>query len=214
MKYSYSRISRYLGCPRRYQYERILKLVPANPPSTTAADRGTLLHSMAEQYIKNEVATLPTELIKFQRVLSNMQETGCIPEAKLAINDKMEPVEYDSPDVKFFGIIDTIEFQPSTLILGDWKSGQVRDYSPQLSFYGMLGGIHYKDHGTIKLRARFIDQGRTVEYPFSRSDIELTFMKYSQHVEMIEKDLVFAPNPSAACAFCPYSKKRGGPCKW
>lgn len=217
MRYSYSALSRYTGCARRYQYERVLKLAPPQQTENPAAVRGTLIHEMAEHYILGKTQTLPTELKKFERVLANMKVTGCTPEAHLALTANLAPCDKDAPEARYHGIIDTVEFVPpaKTIILGDWKTGEVRDYSSQLSYYAMLSIPNYPDYDFFKARVRYVDKGKAEDYhTYSRDDLHSLAARWNAVIDRIENDKVFAPNPSTGCAFCPYSKKRGGPCKW
>jgi ATP-dependent helicase/DNAse subunit B len=61
--WSYSALKTFEECPYRTYIQRVKKI--PEPPSP-AADRGTAIHKLAEEFVKGEIGELPAELNKFE----------------------------------------------------------------------------------------------------------------------------------------------------
>jgi len=200
---SYSRIKCYTQCPAKYKYKYKLKLA-GGATDVVASSRGTLLHSAAEEFILGLSTELPVELQKWEKVLTKLRDEGCQSEVKIEI-----------PEHDIHGTLDTLQVQDTTAEVGDWKSGQVRDYSSQLKFYAMLVFYAKPQVNTVSTRVRYIDKGKSVPGPtYSRKELPAIHAEFKAMIDRMNKDPVCAPNPSSLCAFCPYSKKASGICKW
>lgn len=201
--HSYSALKLYMQCPARHKYQRILKL-PGAEVNRTAADRGSLLHQAAEHYILKKTDDLPSELLKWEKVLNKLREDGTIPEMVIEL-----------PEHNLKGILDTVNITGSIAEVADWKSGSERDYSMQLRFYAMLLMLAKPEISEVRTRVRYLDKGKSViGTTYTRKALSAIKQEFDAMLQRMETDPVRAPNPSSLCAFCPYKKPTGGPCKW
>jgi hypothetical protein len=71
------------------------------------------------------------------------------------------------------------------------------------------------DVDTVENVIEFIDLAKTDKYkPITRSDLPKLQLQLKGRITAIEKDKIYAPNPSVLCKWCHFRKSNGGPCKW
>lgn len=214
MAISYSKLKLYNQCPRRHSYKYIHKLPEPETTNRTAADRGTLLHEAAEAYIKGETNDLPFELMKWEQVLLKLREDKVLTEVTLLLDADWQPTK--DPDKAYIkAIIDTLQLGAFEAEVSDWKTGSPRDYSGQLEFYSAVVLATYQNIPQVRTRIRYIDKRKSEPgATHYRKDLPTLRKKIESSISRMEDDKIRAPNPSHLCAFCPYSKRVGGPCKW
>lgn len=207
---SYSGLSTYTQCPRKYKFSRIDRLPdPAGP----AADRGKMLHAELEKGILHPGYTMLGELTHWQAVCATLAEQGCQPEIELAITKEYEPCAFDDPNAYVRGILDIFVNDGTTALIGDWKTGRMRDYSEQIRFYQLMVLVCYPEVERVEGRIYFVDHQREQSYiSFSRGDLPVLKDYFADKIKHIHEDQLFLPTPSPLCNWCAYNKSKGGPC--
>ena len=213
MSYSYSAIKLYEQCPLKYKLTRIDHLVE---PSGDAANRGKTIHAEIEAILKGGLNLLSDDIKHLEEKLSNWIKVNGQSELPVGINDKWEPVDFDAEDVMFRGIIDLfIKEESGRATVLDFKTGKHRDYSDQVSVYSTVILSTMPDVDTVENVIEFIDLAKTDKYkPVTRSDLPRLQLQLKGRITAIEKDMIYAPNPSVLCKWCHFRKSNGGPCKW
>lgn len=213
MSYSYSAIKLYEQCPLKYKLTRIDHLVE---PSGDAANRGKTIHAEIEAILKGGLNLLSDDIKHLEEKLSNWIKVNGQSELPVGINDKWEPVAFDADDVMFRGIIDLfIKEQDGRATVLDFKTGKHRDYSDQVTVYSTVILSTMPDVDTVENVIEFIDLAKTDRYkPITRSDLPKLQLQLKGRITAIEKDKIYAPNPSVLCKWCHFRKSNGGPCKW
>ena len=213
MSYSYSAIKLYEQCPLKYKLTRIDHLVE---PSGDAANRGKTSHAEIEAILKGGLNLLSDDIKHLEEKLSNWIKVNGQSELPVGINDKWEPVDFNAEDVMFRGIIDLfIKEESGRATVLDFKTGKHRDYSDQVSVYSTVVLSTMPDVDTVENVIEFIDLAKTDKYkPVTRSDLPRLQLQLKGRITAIEKDKIYAPNPSVLCKWCHFRKSNGGPCKW
>ena len=213
MSYSYSAIKLYEQCPLKYKLTRIDHLVE---PSGDAANRGKTIHAEIEAILKGGLNLLSDDIKHLEEKLSNWIKVNGQSELPVGINDKWEPVDFNAEDVMFRGIIDLfIKEESGRATVLDFKTGKHRDYSDQVSVYSTVILSTMPDVDTVENVIEFIDLAKTDKYkPVTRSDLPRLQLQLKGRITAIEKDMIYAPNPSVLCKWCHFRKSNGGPCKW
>lgn len=213
MSYSYSAIKLYEQCPLKYKLTRIDHLVE---PSGDAANRGKTIHAEIEAILKGGLNLLSDDIKHLEEKLSNWIKVNGQSELPVGINDKWEPVDFNAEDVMFRGIIDLfIKEESGRATVLDFKTGKHRDYSDQVSVYSTVILSTMPDVDTVENVIEFIDLAKTDKYkPITRSDLPRLQLQLKSRITAIEKDKIYAPNPSVLCKWCHFRKSNGGPCKW
>jgi CRISPR/Cas system-associated exonuclease Cas4 (RecB family) len=213
MTYSYSAIKTYEQCPLKYKLGRIDKIPE---PSGEAANRGKQLHSEIETVLKGGLNLLSKEIQYLSDKLDDWIKVKAQSEMEFAVTDKWEPVPFDDKSAMFRGIIDLfIKDEPTKATVLDFKSGKHRDYTDQVSVYSTIILSTMPEIEEVQNVIEFIDLAKTDKYKtLTRKELPVLQIQLKNRISTIEKDKVFAPNPSMLCKWCHYRKSNGGPCKW
>jgi hypothetical protein len=214
--WSYSRLGTYEDCPKQYWYKYV-EGMPGFRPSSPAASRGTLLHSKAEAYLKDEIKIYPPEFQKVSSHTMMLKHIKATPEQKLAVTDTWEPCDYDAPEAYFRAIIDIVypTLECKVINVEDWKTGQAYpEHAEQLRNYTAVAAAHYPDAEEYHTRLIYIDQG-IVTKPIvtTKERVKPIRLMMDGRIKNAEEDAIWPTTPSvSACRWCDYARKHGGPC--
>jgi CRISPR/Cas system-associated exonuclease Cas4 (RecB family) len=231
LAWSYSRLSIYRECAKKFYYKFIEKL---EEPQSPAMARGQEMHELFEHYSRGGA-------VEFQEAI----HTACLPwlepvrafkpiiEEGFAFRRDWTPTEYFARDVAcrvkmdlFYVLEDAPKKSehkyvgpfPQAIVI-DYKTGKIKpeEHEEQLKLYARAAyaqrqgiksvhtGVWYVDHEkTPRFMALFKD--RTKDVP------QLTRYWDGQTKKMLA-DRTFKATPSSRCSWCPFSYKKGGPCK-
>ncbi len=229
--WSFSRYSDYRQCPAKFKYKVIDRL---QEPSNAAMERGTKIHTLAEQYIKSELRRLPIELDKFKalftmlRALYKKKIRTMDVESTWAFTKTWVKTQWDDwtgcyVRIKTDCAVENCE-DPSQLVVYDWKTGKFRQeqnasYLEQLSLYA-VGAFHTHSHiKTVVPQLAYLDHG--ILYPpangpivYKRKELPVLIKDWERRVKPMFHDTIFAPTPNDNCRWCHYRKTNGGPCQY
>ena len=213
--WSYSRLSTYEDCPKSYWYSYVEGLPGFRPPSP-AANRGSDIHTAAEEYLKGVRKIYPPELQKVSAHAMLLKQKKAQSELKLAVTDKWEPCDYKDPNAYLRGIVDILYVEDKTVHVQDWKSGQVYPgHATQMENYVAITAAHFPEAETYVTRLVYIDQGIvTLPKHTAPARLKPIRMLMDGRIKNAEDDTIFPVQPGQACKWCNYSKKYGGPCQY
>lgn len=211
--WSYSRFSVYDKCPAKAKYKFIDKL--PEPPAP-AMERGNVIHKLAESYTKGEIKKLPPELKLFKNEFANLKKSNPIVEESWAFTkDWLKTVWNDWANCALRIKVDAGCVDGTDLHIIDHKTGKKRDsYDTQLSLYAAPAPIIFPKIKKIFTHLWFLDSGETVTNEYDAKDAPQLRADWDKRVQPMLNDTRFAPKPSHECRWCPYSKSKGGPCKF
>src|ERR1700731_1872691 len=232
--WSFSRYSTYNQCPAKLKYTAVDKL---KEPKAAAMERGTMIHSLAEGYIKGTLpAKLPVELIKFEKEFKMLRKqykkkvNAMVVEDSWAFcKDWSESTWNDWVNCYLRIKLDCAHHEnDTTLVITDWKTGKFREdsneeYCEQLELYALASLLLHDHIMTVLPRLVYLDHG--VIYPraekpliFTRADIPRLKKLWEKRVKPMMTDTIFAPRPNRFCSWCHFRKdnaaKGGGQCKY
>ena len=87
----------------------------------------------------------------------------------------------------------------------------------QVRFYGLLALLRYAKAKTAQLRLWYTDAGKVVDDlpEVKRSEVPALKRDYARRAQRhIYDEREFAPTPGDHCTWCPFSRYKGGPCKF
>lgn len=211
-RWSYSSLSTYEDCPRKWKYGYIEKI--EGKPSAAMA-RGSRLHQHCEDYLKGTIGVIPWELTKVARALDQLKGFGAKSEETWLVNSLWEPVE--DPDQAWVkSIIDVHYLESSTVLqIIDFKSGrEYPEHRDQLELYGIKGLKMFPKAKRAEYKALYLDTGHTSnEGAIIRDMLPHKIDKWARRAIKIWEDKEFKATPSKkACGWCDYNAKRGGLC--
>ena len=219
--WSYSSLKTFEECPYRIYIQRIKKI--PEPPSA-AADRGTAIHKLAEQYIKGELGDFPPELIKFK---SDFEELRALfAEAKVEVEGEWgfsidwEAVGWMVPQTWARIKLDAMVHQDETSArVIDFKTGKKFGneipHAQQCLLYAIAAFFRYPLVENVRTELWYLDKGEQTLRSFTRTEaMQFAPGFHRRGIEMTTCE-DFTPKPSKdACRWCPYGKGEHPECTW
>jgi hypothetical protein len=211
--WSYSRFSTYTKCPAKAKYKFIDKMPDPGGP---AMERGILIHKLAEDYTTGKIKKIPPELLKFKDQFAELKKSKPIVEQTWAFTkDWLKTVYNDWQNCALRIKTDAACIDGDTLYIIDHKTGKkYDDNKEQLELYAAGGGLWFPKVKKIITSLWYLDSGDTYEQSFDAADTPKLRAEWDKRVEPMLNDTRFAPKPSHECRWCPFSKAKGGPCKF
>lgn len=126
MPWSYSALSAWELCPRKYFHESIAKTYKQKP--NEAADYGTTVHKAFELRLKNG-KPLPLDLRHHEPVMKKLEDANGegMTEQKVAINQNFQGTGFFDSDVWMRAIVDYTKLSGGNMIVLDYKTGKMQD---------------------------------------------------------------------------------------
>lgn len=211
--WSYSRYALYEECPAKAKYKFIDKL--PEPPAP-AMERGNVIHKLAEDFTTGKIKKLPPELKLFSDQFTELKKSKPQVEQTWAFTSEWKQTLWnDWKGCKVRIKTDAACVDGDTLYIIDHKTGKLRDgYDTQLSLYATGGFLVHPTVKKISTQMWFLDSGDVVEKDYVAAEGPKLLKEWDKRVVPMLNDTRFAPKPGNACRWCPYSKSKGGPCKF
>lgn len=198
---SYSGMSLYNKCPLKWHDSYILG---NREPSGKAAERGTMLHDLLEQFFKGN-GPYPTGnacLAKWEPYMQALKAQGLVAEGEVAVMEDWSPAKFDDPDAWARGKIDG-----ETDDIFDWKSGKIYDdHELQGLFYAAM---------RYKLSTKFVYLDiplHVASWMYTHSQIDDARGQIDEKIRIIRADEEWLPTPGRECQWCKKSWRNGGSC--
>ena len=216
-------ISRYVDwdeCAARIAYRHVDKLPTS---ASKSAHRGTDMHITAHRYV-NEGGRLPAIFKDFKdefaelRAAVRSRSLEVLTEEQWAFTQDWTETEWFAKDPKMgrvtldAAVLNRKE-ERATII--DYKSGRSHEWHAlQLEVYAIAAFSRYDWVQEARGEIWYIDHGNVAEHDFSRDQLSELIEQWHDRLAPFFKDQRFAPRPGPYCRWCPYSKDKGGPCRY
>jgi len=204
--WSYSGLSMYENCPRKYWAVKIKKVDDGNAYNR----QGDGEHVSIERFFKMNMplaeVLLPLQPL-FERIRAAPGETYT--EQQLCIDERFVPCKYKDWDNAWLrGAGDLVKVNGSVATYFDWKSGKVRkEIEDQVDLTGLLLLRHYPAVQTIKAGVLYYRHGVMVPHIVQRADEQRLwnsfFARLAPLKESYETDS-WPATPNPLCGWCPY----------
>ena len=208
--WSYSALTAYETCPRRFQLTRVTKQVVE--AQTEATLWGNKVHKALELFAKGE-KPMPPDLKKYERYVKKIlsYEGKRVVEERVALDKNFRPTKWMAKDVWVRGIIDIGVVGSEKAYLLDWKTGKRRPDNNQLKLFAGLAFAIYPwinkvTTGFIWLKsAQFDKEVLTRE---QLPDIWNEFFPRLDRLAISYRDDKWTPKPSGLCKnWCPVGRQ-------
>ena len=207
--WSYSALTAFETCPKRYQLTRVTKEVIEKP--NAAATWGNKVHTQLENYAKNK-ARLPEDLSKYEKYVDKIftYDGKRIVEERMAINQSFRPTKWMAKDVWCRGIVDIGVVGGEKAYLLDWKTGKRKPDSDQLKLFAALAFAHYPWVEEVVTGFIWLKEDKFDKEKFTRKQITEIWNEFlprtSRLARAFEEDKWVA-KPSGLCKnWCPVGK--------
>ena len=177
-------------------------------------DRGSAIHKEAELWLTGpKKVELPETLSLLEKEFYDLHAMKPQCEKAWAFTAAWTPTEWMAPDC--WVRIKTDAYVPTKKIdlVIDFKTGKVRDeHIQQLSLYAIGAMVLNTKSKEVDSWLWYLDQGTTVMHSFTRKNLEMLQAEWESKTKAMLADRIFTPRPSPYCAWCSFSKRKGGPC--
>lgn len=203
--WSFSRLSAFETCPRRYYLTTVTKKVAE--PQTAATTEGNAVHKALADYIETDTP-LPQKWSGYAQYADQIKRSPGIKliEHKAALDANLQPTTFFAKNVWMRAILDVGIVGTRTAIVLDWKTGKRKVDQSQLQLFSLTAfALHpyleRVDTGFIWLKDRMIDKES-----YHKDDTPALWREFMIRVRRMEaahdKDK-FPANPSGLCGWCP-----------
>lgn len=205
--WSYSSMSLFQQCPKKYYHLRIAKDIP-NPVSEQMR-YGLQVHEAAEQYIRDGTP-IPPQFSYMQDALDKLKATkGTVYcEQKLGLTRKLKPCAFDAADVWWRGIADLLVVDGKKARVLDYKTGK-NGYpdTKQLELLSLAVFKHYPEVEAIKAALLFVVHPRLVQERYHVEEQGERWQRWIEQSEQLDaciKNDVWNPKQNFTCrSWCP-----------
>lgn len=218
--WSYSRLLDYEKCPYRLK----LKLIDKIPePPHPAAERGVLLHSASEAFIKGASEDLPAELQSFAPVMQTMRsayaEGRASVEEEWAFTNKWAPCGWREQTAWLRLKLDVfVRLTPEHGVVIDHKSGKKSGNEIKHMEQGMLYAaccfLRIPELEKVTTEFNYLDLKETSSKTFTAKQAAKAVIMFEKRAAKMLSDTTFRPRPNIFnCRYCAYGPKGTGSCE-
>lgn len=211
--WSFSRWKDYEQCPRKAKYKHVDRL---KEPGSTAMDRGSAIHGLAEKYLKNQIDAVPNELALFTKEFKALKKKTPGVESEWAFKNDWSRTDWFNREAWLRIKVDAHAFdKPKQLSIIDHKTGRPKDdHDLQLSLYALGGFIIFPQAEVIMSKLWYLDEGKEEKAKFVRGDLGQLKRDWLDRTARMMNDTRFPAKPGRYCSWCHFRKSNGGPCEY
>jgi len=211
LPWSYSSLTAFETCPRRFKATRITK--EAHEAQTDATTHGNEVHKAIELHMKN-TAYLPEKYASYLPLVEKVRRTpgNKLVEFKFALTQAFKPTEFFARDAWCRGVIDFAVVQPESAVVLDWKTGKVKDDHDQLKMFAATTFANHPYLKKVKTGYVWLAHNVLTSETFEKTDTPGIWQEFLPRVQRMihaaDKD-DFPPKPSGLCtSWCPLTRKQ------
>lgn len=201
--WSYSSISLFQQCPRKYYRLRVAKDV--KEPMHEHLMYGSDVHKAAEDYVRDDTPLPP----KYSYIQPQLDILKAIPgekycEHQMGLTQDMQPCDFRAPDVWFRGIADLLVVNGNKARIVDYKTGKSSRYADtkQLELLALLTFKHFPQVESIKAGLIFLVAKDLVRAEFNNEQQVEAWQKWLPEITRLEQAYdsgVWNPRPNFTC---------------
>lgn len=206
-KWSYSSMSLFQQCPRKYYHLRIVKDIVEYPSEQMRY--GLVAHKVAEKYIKDGVP-IPPQFSYMQEALDKLKtmkgDIYC--ERKMGLTYDLEPCKFMAKDAWWRGIADLLVVNGEAAKIVDYKTGKnTYPDTKQLELLSLAVFKHFPEVRVVKAGLLFVVHPAFVKEKYHADEQEERWKKWfgqSKELDAAIKNDVWNPKINFTCSgWCP-----------
>lgn len=202
--WSYSSLTDFEGCPKRYNLVRVQKL--AESQETEATRWGTEVHRALEMRIRDGTP-LPETLAYLEPYAAKFDNKGAFTELELALTKDLQPTTWDAPDVWWRGVIDVGVCDGKRAVLGDWKTGKPKNDHDQLKLFAAAYMTLHPEVESCRTLYIWLAHNKTTRKDIAHADVDGIWAEFRQRASRLENAFEldrWPAKPSGLCnGWCP-----------
>lgn len=206
--WSYSSISLFQQCPRKYYRLRVIKDI-VEPPQEHLL-YGSAVHKAAEEYVRDNTP-IPE---KFAFMKPHLDLLKSVPgekfcEYEMGLTREFEPCAFKAPEVWMRGIADLLIIKDDKAKIVDYKTSKSSRYADtkQLELLSLLVFKHFPQIKKVKAGLVFLVAEDVVGADYDGENQKAIWSKWLPELSRLEKSYeadVWNPRPNFTCKnYCP-----------
>jgi hypothetical protein len=206
--WSYSTLSLYQQCPKKYYHLKIAKDV-VEPPGE-AMMFGNKIHKIAEEYVAKDIP-IPDEHKQIEPALASIKamQGDKLCENKLGLTADLQPCGFFDKKVWWRGIADIIILQGDRALTIDYKTGKKSQYADlkQLEVLSLAIFKHFPQVKKVKAGLMFLFADDFIKAEYHADDQEATWGQWVSDVGQLQSSVendIWNAKPNFTCrGWCP-----------
>lgn len=209
LPWSFSSLSSYETCPRRFYLTRIAKVV--TEPQTQATLHGNEVHKALEQYVGG-VRALPDKYESYRAVADKLRATPGqkLLEHKFGLTKGLKACGFFDADVWVRGVLDVNILRTTEAIVLDYKTGKRKPDNDQLRLFAGAALNLWPYIEKVKTGYIWLQTGQIDSETFTQDDAKPIMAEFSARVFRMEESQRkndWPAKPSGLCAnWCPVGR--------
>ena len=193
-----------------------------DPNPSPAADRGTQIHTLAEDFVQGKIKELPHELRHFKDEFHSLRKSfkaGNVSlEGEWGFNKEWEPCDYKHAWVRI-KLDACIHPEKTHAIVVDYKTGRKFGneikHGEQLQLYVLAVFLREPTVQVVTAELWYLDQNDLTSITVTREAALSRYLKlYDRRGQKLTGCTDFPANPNQfSCRWCPYKPTGTGHCK-
>lgn len=219
--WSYSALKVFEECPYRSYIQKVKKI---QEPSGPAAERGTLIHEQAEQYVDGTLGEFPDSCKKFKSEFEELralyEDAKVELEGEWGFDIEWQPVGWMEKSTWARIKLDALvhEDEQSARVI-DYKTGKKWGNEIAHSQQGLLYAIgtffRYPHLEYVQTEFWYLDKGETTKKTYTREQAMQFAPGWHRRAIIMTTAVDFDPTPSKdSCRWCSYRKGDHPECHW
>lgn len=191
------------------------KLCGDREPTNQWLERGIMVHSKAEQFLKGNIPNVPKELANLSKAYANLKRAKPIVEEFWGVDRKWKLSDRNSWVVmKMDAALAPSKLTDKMLFIQDLKTGrQYESHAEQASLYATIGIERFPDAKGVEVEFWY-ENGDVWPLTYTLDQLNKLKKTWTKRGEEIMAETKFLPNPSMDnCKYCFVRSDRGGVCK-
>lgn len=216
--WSYSRLLDFESCPQRARFKYIDKVPDIQGE---AAERGTRIHQLAEDFVRGKIKKLPAELIKFSDEFSALRtryiEKVVSLEGEWGFDKDWNVSDYRSAWVRIKLDARVAKTKKHSIVV-DYKTGKrfgnEIKHGEQVVLYGLAELLREPHVEIVDVELWYLDVDVLISTRFTREQLMRFLPGFEKRGIKVTSATTFPANPSIHnCKWCAYGPAKGGQCK-
>lgn len=205
--WSYSSMSLFQQCPKKYFHLRVAKDI--SEPASEQMRYGLQVHKAAEEYVRDGVP-LPPAFSYMAELLDTLKDKPghiyC--EHEMAVRKDFSPCAFNAPDRWWRGIADLLRVDGDHATVVDYKTGKSRFAdTKQLELLALATFAHFPEVHVVKAALLFVVHNDLVREKFTRAEQGVRWHKWvaqSDELDAAFANDVWNPKQNFTCRqWCP-----------
>ena len=210
VSWSYSSISTFKQCPKKYFHLKIAKDVRDEPGE--AADYGSAVHLAAEEYVRDG-KPIPEKFAYMRPIVERLEAIPGEKHAELKLgvrrtNGGYAPCDFFDKDVWWRGIADLLIIDGHKAWCIDYKTGKSARYADTKQLDLLAGAVftHFPNIMQVKSSLIFVVSGELIPKTHvitERSQYMSVFDEQLDQLDAAMENGVWNPKSGPLCGWCP-----------